>query len=318
MTNPGTSPFSPLDLDRVSLDSKESKRISFVTKENPRTESIALEMITMASQRERILPRSEIEIDCNLISDEMKPYYGCKVIRKEETRRPPVNVNVKRQPVRNSNSVPKPISQILSLVPICVVLDLDETLVHTFDPSKKLSDGTRDAIKKEYRDLPSYYSFKCDDGSVFEGLTRPHLQEFLDTVFDIAYPQFVFTAGSKLYADEICDIIFKKRRPTKVYNRDDCHEDYRLKKPIRRIFKEFPDMVRDGRVLVVDDKQDVYYGNDHGSVFKIHPWYGKDVNDSHLLEVRRLLLELSSHSRSVTESPSFESMFNKLIYTSKK
>lgn len=73
-------------------------------------------------------------------------------------------------------------------------------------------------------------------------------------------------------------------------------------------------MVRDGRVLVVDDKQDVYYGNDHGSVFKIHPWYGQDLKDNHLLEVRRLLLELSSHSRSVMESPGFEATFSKLLY----
>lgn len=254
---------------------------------------------------------------CDSIPDDQKGYYGCPVIVRETVaEEPPVRVKTHLNKDAKTLQKKTPIvsNPRLKIEQISVMLDLDETLIHTFYPKGTRKDGSKDHITQEQRNSEDYYFIKLDDGNIMEGVKRPHLDKFLQIVFDLTYPQFVFTAGNKPYADDIASIIFKNRRPTKIYHNADCHQFGQLKKPIRRAFKEFPDFMKDGRLLVVDDKIEVYYPNDHGSVFVITPWEGTNNNDTHLLEVGRLILELSSHSRSVTESQSFDKKFGKTIY----
>lgn len=250
--------------------------------------------------------------------------YGCPVIRTPvEEEEPPIPIPRKQltvRTVRRPFSIPPEpsLKKKTNLTNLALVLDLDETLVHTFDPQYKLADGTYDRLNPEYRKLPNYYSIKCDDGSLVEGLVRPYAKEFLETAFNLTYPLFVFTAGSASYAEEICNILFPVRKPTKIYNRDHCHDGSKLKKPVLLIHKEFPDMITDGRILIVDDRQDVYYAIDQRTLFKIPPWRGKDMNDNHLLEVRRLLVELCSHSRGIIQSPIFDQKFVTGLYNHTK
>lgn len=273
----------------------------------------------MSSLRTRSLRGRPIIPDCGAIPEgdvETRLLYGCPVIRRDENEAPPVSVN-ESEIVKKPIPVPKtfPTKKRLNQIPIALSLDLDETFVHSVDPSYRFRDGTYDRMNPEYRKLPNYYSIKCDDGEVLEGLVRPYTKEFLEIAFDLAYPLFVFTAGSKPYAEEICNIIFPNRKPTKVYSRDDCNKEFdKNMKPILLIQKEFPDMLTDGRLLIIDDRHEVYYPVDHRMVFKIHPWYGRDMNDSHLLEVSRLLIELCSHSRSVCESPLFDRTSTRFLY----
>ncbi len=86
---------------------------------------------------------------------------------------------------------------------LCVLLDLDNTLIHSI----RLSDVDKvaDDIQEQYRyvDMGKYYR-------IFE---RPHLQEFLDYLFK-HFTVSVWTAASKDYATFIVDnfILVKPER----------------------------------------------------------------------------------------------------------
>lgn len=142
----------------------------------------------------------------------------------------------------------------------CLVLDLDETLVHTMDSG--------DDYKRyvERAQLPQavksrVYAFFID-GLRYWGARRPYLPQFLDVAFTQVDIVGVWSAGEGDYVRAVVDRVFTRQKPHFVWTREQCKlihigtnlEDYY--KPLSLLFKSYPS-IDPHNTLIVDDKHKV-------------------------------------------------------------
>jgi len=135
-----------------------------------------------------------------------------------------------------------------------LVLDLDETLVH--------SDEMRASDERRMRRAPDY------DLGDMQGYYRPGLRAFLAWAFRTFESVGVWTAGSGDYAESIIDVVFKQQKlplPKYVLSADDCepklenigwHRYTRLQyKPLKKLWALCPEL-NAANTLVLDDRTD--------------------------------------------------------------
>lgn len=119
-----------------------------------------------------------------------------------------------------------------SLTDHCIVLDLDETLVHTFDGMNSLknldllNNPNLLHIRKRAYTICSRNIGVCDSNTAeLWGIRRPNLTEFLVFCFSYFKVVAVWSAGTKAYVESIVNIIFRDIRPPHVvFSRGDCEE----------------------------------------------------------------------------------------------
>ncbi|PCJ23329.1 MAG: hypothetical protein COA94_08375 [Rickettsiales bacterium] len=105
---------------------------------------------------------------------------------------------------------------------LSIVLDLDETLLHTITNVKSL-------IKMNILGNPNklgvrerLYIINMNDGNNMWGIYRPHLREFINFCFDYFKHVCVWSAGSYEYVHKIVHKIFSGiNKPHIVYTRND-------------------------------------------------------------------------------------------------
>ena len=127
---------------------------------------------------------------------------------------------------------------------ITLVLDLDETLVHTF--SYAAGTKTQEEVKQN---ACMWHTFEMDGGTcTFMVFLRPFLQDFLlcaSKLFRIV----VFTASKRVYAEPLIDKIDKGRVISRRYFREHCvvDESGLLRKDLRAVDECL------SRVIMVDN-----------------------------------------------------------------
>ena len=101
----------------------------------------------------------------------------------------------------------------------CAILDLDETLLHSFFPDKVtqyqyqymvMKCKAQETDERDGRMHPTartLYQVDVGDGTIVVLMLRPHLRPFLDSLFS-NYDVGVWSAGGKLYVDAICRVLF--------------------------------------------------------------------------------------------------------------
>jgi hypothetical protein len=153
-----------------------------------------------------------------------------------------------------------------------IVLDVDETLLHTFEGLKgwyKLK------ILQDARTYPirsRLYNMKLTDvdepigsGDMYEiwGIERPYLKEFIDYCLQRFDHVIIWSAGRRRYVDRLTDRIFRctKSDPKLILNWDNINKykngDY--DKPITALKEHFPDLADDinlENTFIVDDRRD--------------------------------------------------------------
>lgn len=148
----------------------------------------------------------------------------------------------------------------LKLIKKTLVLDLDETLIHS---TLTTSD--------------TYLSIK-----------RPHVEEFLEYVSK-KFNVILFTAGMQAYADPIVNDldnnnkIFQKR-----YYRDSCI--YSIKK--QALVKDLNIIGVDMKSIIIIDNTPTSYSLQPQNGIPIISWYGTDKNDKELLKLIPILDEI--------------------------
>jgi TFIIF-interacting CTD phosphatase-like protein len=131
----------------------------------------------------------------------------------------------------------------------CIVLDLDETLLHTdenedsstFEELNFMSNPNLYPIRDRlYRfDI---YDIGSKNGygpkSEIWGITRPHLNEFLSFCCQYFSVVAVWSAGQQRYVDAICQRIFRNvERPHIIYTRNNCQKHVKTESTFKPLFK---------------------------------------------------------------------------------
>lgn len=141
-----------------------------------------------------------------------------------------------------------------------LVLDLDESLVHTFSPEDGFSMFVKNMSPEQEKRL---YILDFENGEALAGYIRPYIEVFLETAFNEFETVSVWSAGTQAYVHGIVDLIFKTNKPYFVLTRKDCNE---MKlgydnstcryKPLEIIYKNYPTH-KEENTIIVDDRHDI-------------------------------------------------------------
>lgn len=153
-----------------------------------------------------------------------------------------------------------------------LVLDLDETLVHSIAIDGSEEDGLKAAerigiyVKPEYKDIVARsYRIKIQDPVTPKGtgvsygcwgVTRPHVIDFLRFAFRYFKSVIIWSAGVTDYVDEICTLLSRDIKAFDIiYTRDDCEfENGYYTKPLHKLLAKHPNLGNLSNILIVDDK----------------------------------------------------------------
>lgn len=177
-----------------------------------------------------------------------------------------------------------------------VILDIDETLVHTFDDSFATIMPLKD--KRTYPIRSRLYHMQLSDvgepigsGDLWDmwGLERPHLREFLRYCFERFKYVIIWSAGKRRYVERLSDRLFRVERndPHMILSWDNCRKtDENYDKPISFIKEQFPHIskfITLENTFVVDDRSDNFnqINKDNGILI---PAYSPDPTVLSMLE----------------------------------
>jgi hypothetical protein len=175
-----------------------------------------------------------------------------------------------------------------SLTNLNLVLDIDDTLVQTFDDIDSLYKCPIMKNSKFYPIRKRVYilKFKDDDAEPGEeeemiwGVKRPYIDEFLSFANDYFRNIVIWSAGTYDYVHAIVKNLFKNIPcPTKVFTRNDCtqSEEHGYEKPLEKIYQAIPEM-NPRNTILVDDRQEVFVRKDPNNGIIIPP-FSPDVED---------------------------------------
>ena len=179
-----------------------------------------------------------------------------------------------------------------SLTDKCIVLDLDETLVHSNENLGELKalnimkdPKLMDLRNRTYEISMDDVVYKKGQGIKTEmwGIVRPHVKEFLIACFSYFKVVIVWSAGKKKYVNAIVDFLFKDiKRPHIVYARDQCERttDNILTKPLEKMIKQEPGLSKYmslDNTFIIDDRRSVFEGPNQYNGIQI-PAYKPDFN----------------------------------------
>ena len=141
-----------------------------------------------------------------------------------------------------------------------IILDLDETLVHTI------------VSKTPRKDLERHASFSFQfspQGDVYYVYKRPGLREFLDTVFTVFKRVGIWTAADRQYAKFIVKKIMTYQQIMKldfIYSRDFCESDHiGVVKPLAKIYTAVP-LWRSDETIMLDNSPQVMKQNPRNGI----------------------------------------------------
>lgn len=171
-----------------------------------------------------------------------------------------------------------------------IVLDLDETLVHTIvSENLDLVNGPKCKSLEFAHDLGIYndpklfdikqraYHFILHDvmgkkGSGSKhgcwGITRPYLDDFLAFCFKYFKTVNVWSAGKYDYVHEICKYISMDFPEFDyIYTYNDCQKDNNCKyKDLRAMLDECPNIGPIEKVFIIDDRDTTFSMNHHNGI----------------------------------------------------
>jgi len=176
-----------------------------------------------------------------------------------------------------------------SLTELNLVLDIDDTLVQTFDDIDSLYKCPIMKNPKFYPVRKRVYILKFqneepeedeEEEEMIWGVKRPHIDEFLNFANQYFRNIVIWSAGTYDYVHAIVKHLFKQIPcPAKVFTRNDCtqSEEYGYEKPLEKIYKSIPEM-NPRNTILIDDRQEVFVRKDPNNGIIIPP-FSPDVED---------------------------------------
>lgn len=190
------------------------------------------------------------------------------VSRKRGTKKPVTKI--RQRPIFRKKE--KPCMPTHSPSVWAIVLDLDQTLIYTYDSEPE---SIPESLKK--------YSV----GDTV-GVIRPHALEFLDYLKKHFKHVIVWTAGTEAYANEISRILFGDNHEIPVFHRDYCTmipDSNLYTKPLTTISESLQIPIR--HLLLIDDREENAY-HEPANCLVIKAYQGEE-HDNELLSVAKKL-----------------------------
>jgi TFIIF-interacting CTD phosphatase-like protein len=152
-----------------------------------------------------------------------------------------------------------------------IVLDLDQTLIHSHEKMDNLS---RLGILRDSKFLPMRdrtYVLRFEDGGTNWGIVRPHAEDFLVFCFSYFKHVIVWSAGTEEYVDLVVDYLFRDiRKPDLVYSREDCTlpDDCKdLCKPLTKLIHDEPWLgLTEKNTYFLDDMDYTFRKNERNAI----------------------------------------------------
>jgi hypothetical protein len=180
-----------------------------------------------------------------------------------------------------------------SLTDLNLVLDIDDTLVQTFDDIKSLYKCPIMKNSKYYPVRKRVYILKFDsladdedeqeetsEDEMVWGVKRPHIDQFLEFANQYFRNIVIWSAGTYEYVHAIVKNLFKNMPcPTRIFTRNDCaqSDEYGYEKPLEKVYKAIPEM-NSYNTILIDDRQEVFSRKDPENGIIIPP-FSPDVED---------------------------------------
>lgn len=169
-----------------------------------------------------------------------------------------------------------------SLTPFTIVLDLDETLVHTFEepmePWFKRNGISDDCYERLYElsdtgNTPTY------------GLLRPQVRQFLIFCFAYFRHVIIWSAGIHDYVHEIAEILTQDiADPHLILSREHCHnstpDEPEYTKPLSKLL-DYPGL-RIEEIIVLDDRESTFCYNPKNAIHI--PTYAPNTENLEILD----------------------------------
>ena len=128
-----------------------------------------------------------------------------------------------------------------------IELHNNQTSQNTVSHETKLSDCVSILEHEEYCNnnlchdnelslIRRLFTFELDNKRYW-AIKRPYLDTFFDYIFEKYNKVILWSAGSHDYVHKVCEVIFDKHTPYKIYTRDDCETKHGSKshKPLSKI-----------------------------------------------------------------------------------
>lgn len=137
--------------------------------------------------------------------------------------------------------------------PKCIVLDLDETLIHS-----KAGTWSKKGSKVPIHNINI-------EGDAWTVIERPHLKDFINFIHEYFDLVIVWSAGTYEYVHAICKLIFPYYDECIIYTRDDCvYENGNYIKPLIELEKNeylLSPIMNLRTMIVVDNLDDTFVKN---------------------------------------------------------
>lgn len=156
-----------------------------------------------------------------------------------------------------------------------IVLDLDETIIHTYPNTegyKKLYSENRKLFNK-LSNSGTINVINYDFGDVNDDrlwfIVRPGLKEFLKALDKYFTKVIIWSAGTKEYVDDVVDIIFDNLTPPdKIYSRKDLlnKRDGSFEKPLRKIFRDIKTLNLSNTLIIDNLESNFVYSNKYNGI----------------------------------------------------
>lgn len=166
----------------------------------------------------------------------------------------------------------------------CIVLDIDETLVHTYQPNAALPHNLIKNVFTQLRTDPKYFAIRprlyhitmeIEYGKplTYYGVKRPYLDEFIQFCFNHFKIVVIWSAGHPEYVKSMINVIFStKYHPHIIFSSENLYSSNNgdiYNKPINTIINSYVDLNKYmslNNTYIVDDRIDNFVPNPQNGI----------------------------------------------------
>lgn len=157
----------------------------------------------------------------------------------------------------------------------CIILDMDETLVHIFDRTVDVSDiNIEDPANYDIKNRLYFFESGHRDKRKMMGIKRLYLDDFIDFCNWFFKVVVIWSAGEETYVRKTCKWIFRGHAPPfLILARDKCKGD-ELTKPLKYLTENMnlKNIFNLSNTLIVDDRESTFVLENPANAIRIPPF----------------------------------------------